>query len=179
MKIVQTPDPVLAAKAAKLQKIDKDLLSLIEEMKTTLVTAADPPGIGLAAPQVGKSLQLFIIKQKPSDPFSIFINPEVTPLGTLIQRKSKKGGDMLEGCLSIKDIWGTVQRYPKVKVKWMDETGNTQIKTFDGFFATIIQHEFDHLQGILFPKHTLEQQGKLYKSHKDEKGVDIFDPVKL
>lgn len=179
MKIVQAPDSVLASVAHPVKKIDKDLLSFIEDMKVALATASDPEGIGLAAPQVGKSLQLFIVKENKSAPFSIFINPKLTPVGKPIQRKSKKGGDFLEGCLSIKDIWGTVQRTPKVKVKYMDETGRTEEKVFSGFFATIVQHEYDHLQGILFPRRVLEQKGKLYKSHRDEDGTDVFDPVKL
>lgn len=179
MKIVQAPDSVLSAKAGPIKKIDKELLSLIEAMKITLVTASDPEGIGLAAPQVGKSLQLFVIKESKNAPYIVCINPKVTLLGKPLQRKSKKGRDLLEGCLSIKDIWGTVQRYPKVKVRFMDGTGVTQEKIYSGFFATIVQHEYDHLQGILFPRRVLEQQGKLYKSHKDAEGVEVFDRLKL
>lgn len=179
MEIVQAPNTVLSSKAKKVEKIDKTLLDLIEDMKVTLVTASDPEGVGIAAPQVGKSLQLFLMKPEKDSPISVFINPEVKLLGTPAKRKSKKGGAMLEGCLSLKDIWGTVERYPKISVKYMDETGEKYDRIVTGWPARIIQHEFDHLQGILFPLRVLEQQGQLYKSHKDEENKDVFEPMEL
>ncbi|HEX8965982.1 MAG TPA: peptide deformylase [Patescibacteria group bacterium] len=182
MKIVQAPDVVLSQQAKPINKIDKSILDLIEEMKKTLVSATDPEGVGLAAPQVGKSLQLFIVKPTPKDDFTIFINPTVTLMQETEKTtpaKKKKEDKRLEGCLSLKDIWGTVKRAPKVAITWQDENGTQNQKVFTGFFATILQHEFDHLQGILFPKRVLEQNGKLYKSHKDEQGEEVFDPIEL
>ncbi len=182
MKIVQAPEQVLSQQAKPINKIDKSILDLIEEMKKTLVGATDPEGVGLAAPQVGKSLQLFIVKPTPKDDFSIFINPKVTLIHDTEKpttSKKKKEDKRLEGCLSLKDIWGTVKRAPKVAITWQDEHGVQNQKEFSGFFATILQHEFDHLQGILFPKRVLEQSGKLYKSHKDEQGEEVFDPIEL
>ena len=179
MKIVQAPEPVLSTKAKAVEKIDKTILQLIADMKETLVNTTDPEGVGLAAPQVGKSLQLFIIKQDKNAQFSVFINPEVELLGKLQEADTKKKNSRLEGCLSLKDIWGTVKRNPKVKISYLDENGTKLTKIFDGFFAVIVQHEYDHLQGFLFPKRTLEQAGKLYKSHKDEKGEDVFDPIEI
>ena len=179
MEIVQAPDSVLSTKAKDIGKIDKTILDLIEDMKTTLLTASDPEGVGIAAPQVGKSLQLFLIKPEKDSPISVFINPQVKTIGKQTDSKSKKGKTMLEGCLSLKDIWGTVERFPKVHVTWMDETGKKHIKTFTGWPARIIQHEKDHLEGILFPRRVLEQQGTLYKSHKDEEGSDVFEPMEL
>ena len=85
----------------------------------------------------------------------------------------------LEGCLSLKDIWGDVVRSPEVTLEYFDEKGKKHTKTFNGFLATIIQHEMDHLEGILFPKRVLEQKGTLYKSEKDEKGQDIFEEIKI
>ena len=185
MKIVQAPSEVLSTKAKRVGKIDKELLDLIAEMKYTVVHATDPEGVGLAAPQVGKSLQLFIIKENKELPYFVFINPEVTLLESdkhesPTKKKQKEDEDhRLEGCLSLKDIWGTVQRAPKVKIVYTDETGTNYDQIFDGFFATIIQHEYDHLQGILFPKRTLEQKGNLYKSHKNPDGKEVFDPIDL
>src|SRR5579872_3697189 len=112
MKIVQGPDMVLSTKAQPIKKIDKELLALIEDMKHTLVTASDPEGVGLAAPQVGKSLQLFITKPSQDSDFTVFINPKVTLIGPKVQRKGQSGRSKLEGCLSLKDIWGTVERSP-------------------------------------------------------------------
>lgn len=177
--IVQAPNPVLSAKAKEISKIDKDILKLIEDMKETLVGATDPEGIGIAAPQVGASVQLFLIKQSKDAPFTIYINPKVTLIGEPQTEEMPKKHPRLEGCLSLKDIWGTVKRAPKVKISYMDETGKSKTRTFSGFFATIIQHEYDHLQGFLFPKRTIEQGGKLYKSHKDEKGEEVFDPIEI
>lgn len=182
MKIVQAPNVVLSTKAKAINKIDKDILMLIEAMKITLLTASDPEGVGLAAPQVGKSLQLFLMKADNDAPFHVFINPKVTFLADEkeeMKEKPTKKQTRLEGCLSLKDIWGTVHRSPKVQVKYLDESGKIHDKVFTGFPATIIQHEKDHLDGILFPKRVLEQKGKLYKSHKDENGEDVFEPLKL
>ncbi|MDE2590718.1 MAG: peptide deformylase [Patescibacteria group bacterium] len=179
MKIVQAPEAVLSEKAKPIEKIDKAITTLIEEMEETLVNTTDPEGVGLAAPQVGKSLQLFVIKQSKEAPFSVFINPVIETLGQLKETEMEKKHSRLEGCLSLKDIWGTVKRAPKVKVSYIDEHGSKHTRTFDGFFAVIVQHEYDHLQGFLFPKRTLEQGGKLYKSHKNEKGEDEFDPIEL
>ncbi|MGH7245811.1 MAG: peptide deformylase [Candidatus Levyibacteriota bacterium] len=179
MKIVQAPDPVLSQVATKIEKIDKDILQLIADMKTTLLSARDPEGIGLAAPQVGKSVQLFIIKQSPKAPFSIYINPVLKLSGQLSVSEMKKKHSKLEGCLSLQDIWGTVKRSPATSISYLDEKGKKHTRTYTGFFATILQHEYDHLQGILFPKRVLEQQGKLYKSKIDEKGEVVFDPLEL
>jgi len=185
MKIVQAPDPVLARVAKPINKIDTTIIHLIEEMKKTLVTATDPEGIGLAAPQVGQSLQLFIIKPFPNDPFTIFINPRLTIISNqekkekTVKTKKKTSDNRLEGCLSLKDIWGTVKRANNVTISWQDETGKHHEKEFSGFIATILQHEYDHLHGILFPKRVLEQKGKLYKSHKDEHNEDVFNPIDL
>ncbi len=107
------------------------------------------------------------------------MNVSVKVLETEKQRKNKKGNAKLEGCLSIKDVWGTVKRSQKIEVTYMDESGEMLTKIFSGWPATIIQHEYDHLQGILFPRRVLEQKGKLYKTHKDEKGEDIFDRVDI
>ncbi len=182
LDVVQAPNHVLSAIAKPIDKIDAEILKLIEDMKETLVAQTDPEGIGLAAPQVGKSLQLFIVKQDPEDPFDIYINPTLT-LGVekaITKRKDKEEERAkLEGCLSLKVIWGEVERAKKVHLEWMDEKGAIHKATFHGFYATILQHEYDHLQGILFPRRVLEQQGQLYKSHKGKDGKDVFDPVDL
>jgi len=85
----------------------------------------------------------------------------------------------LEGCLSLPDIWGDVQRFPRITVRYLDETGKQHKRKFRGFMSTVIQHEIDHLNGTLFPKRVLEQGGTLYKSEKDEKGEDVFEELKI
>lgn len=190
-KIISAPNHVLSETAKPVGKIDKSILSLIEEMKVTLENTRDPEGVGLAAPQIGKSLQLFIIKPTPKSPIEIFINPVLETFNVKafpLQKEDEKisenqrksaNSKKLEGCLSLPQVWGEVHRVAKVKLSYQDESGKKRHKTFKGFQATIIQHEYDHLQGILFPKRVLEQSGQLYKSHKNEKGKDVFEEIEL
>lgn len=178
LAIVNAPNPVLSEKAKKVLKIDKAILSLINEMKTSLESAFDPIGVGLAAPQIGKSLRIFIAKPGPKSKVSVFINPVITKTENLNNDVDKKT-TKLEGCLSLKDIWGNVQRYNEINLTYLDENGKKHQKRFKGFMATIVQHEVDHLNGILFPKRVLEQKGTLYKSHKDKNGEDVFEELKI
>ncbi|CAN5204567.1 peptide deformylase [soil metagenome] len=181
LTIVQAPSDVLSQPAKEIKKIDQSILSLIEEMKDTLTNAKDPEGVGLAAPQVGKSLQLFIIKQSLTAPVQVFINPvlSIPDFPTLTPKKKKKGPVKLEGCLSLFNIWGVVNRHPTIALTYLDENGKSHRQKYTGFFATIIQHEYDHLQGVLFPKRVLEQNEKLFKSQKDEHGEMVFDEISL
>lgn len=187
LKIVQAPNFVLAAKAKPIGKIDKEVTTLIKQMTDTLLYAKDPEGVGLAAPQVEKSLQLFIIKESKTDPLMVFINPILTiPEGEqiIIPEKSNKKTTSkkevkLEGCLSLQDIWGIVYRYEKVQLSYLDENGKRHNKIFDGFLSTIIQHEYDHLQGTLFPRRVLEQKGQLYKSVKNRDGETEFEEITI
>jgi peptide deformylase len=77
------------------------------------------------------------------------------------------------------NIWGEVQRSPEITVEYLDETGKAHKRQFRGFMATIVQHEVDHLNGILFPKRVLEQGGTLYHSSKNSKGEDEFEELKI
>lgn len=194
MKIVQAPDTVLSQKAKPVKKFDEALHTLLDEMKQTLAHASDPEGVGLAAPQIGKSLQIFIAREDPKDPFFICINPKIESFEsgkketkqskkTEKEKKAAKGkkdnGVQLEGCLSIKDVWGVVTRDDGVTLSYQDENGKKYTQTFDGFLATVIQHEYDHLQGILFPKRVLEQKNPLYHSTKNAKGETEFEEIKI
>lgn len=182
MTIVQAPHPALSQKAKKITKIDKSIHALIKEMTVTLENTTDPEGVGLAAPQVGESVQLFIIKEDPKAPLQVFINPQILSVSDdkyPVAEGGKKKGVKLEGCLSLKDIWGVVHRAAKVQLAYEDETGQKHTKFFTGFLATIVQHECDHLEGILFPKRVLEQKEKLYKAEADENGEMVFDEIAI
>ena len=188
LKIIQAPNPVLSQLAKPINQIDKSVRSLTQQMKEVLEFATDPEGVGLAAPQVGKSLQIFIIKQTPRSPLSVFINPVLesffdAPPDEKKEEKEKeqekKKGVQLEGCLSLYSVWGIVKRRYGVVVSYLDENGTQHKKKFEGFMATIIQHEYDHLQGILFPKRVLEQQNQLFRSSKNEKGEIEFEEIEL
>lgn len=182
LKIVQAPNPTLSAVAEPVGKVDKDIKNLIAQMTQTLEAARDPEGVGLAAPQVGKSLKLFIVKESKESPLRVFINPVIhIPAGQkLPENKEEKEKEVkLEGCLSLQDIWGIVNRYEQVELSYQDETGKSHKQVFDGFLATIIQHECDHLEGILFPRRVLEQKGTLYKSVTNKKGEIEFEEISL
>src|SRR5882724_374032 len=179
LKIIQAPNPVLSQKAKAVTRIDKIVTHLLQQMEETLDHASDPEGVGLAAPQVEKSLQIFIIRESPHAPLLTFINPKIEEffdkseekqLEKDPKKKKKKRDVQLEGCLSLKDVWGVVKRNFGVTLSYQDETGQKQTKKFSGFLATIIQHEYDHLQGTLFPKRVLEQNSPLYHSVKNTKG---------
>jgi len=79
--------------------------------------------------------------------------------------------------LSLVNIWGEVERSPEITLEYLDESGKSHNRKFSGFMATIIQHEVDHLNGILFPKRVLEQNGTLYQSSKNAKGEDEFEEL--
>lgn len=169
LKIVTTPNSILTTPSKKVKKIDNNIKNLVEEMKKTLVTQKDPEGVGLAAPQVGVNLSLFIIKPNKKSPIEVFINPKILKTEES-QKKSKKKEKRikLEGCLSIPKIWGKVQRKNKILVQYQDLNGNIKTEWFSGFKAIIIQHEIDHLQGILFTQRALNQKQRLFQE-KDGK----------
>lgn len=183
LPIIKAPNEVLSQAAKPINHIDKEVLRLIAEMKQTLLGTHDPEGVGLAAPQVDRSIQLFIAKPTQKSPFLIFINPKIVSQSDAMQElkrpKKSKAPGKLEGCLSLVDIWGTVSRHKQLTVSYLDEKGASHTKKFSGFLATIIQHEIDHLEGVLFPKRVLEQKGKLFKSHKDKKGEDVFEEIEI
>jgi peptide deformylase len=196
MKIVQAPAQVLSLTAKPVEKVDKVIKKLLKDMEQTLLAQTDPEGVGLAAPQIGQSLQIFIVKQDPEAPFMTFINPVIKktfekPADKKTEIKQSKKtekakekakvdkGVQLEGCLSLKDVWGVVKRPSGVELTYTDETGAQHHKKFDGFLATIIQHEVDHLNGILFPKRVLDQQNQLYHSVKNAKGEIEFEEIEI
>jgi len=181
IKIVTAPAQILSQKAKPVKKIDK---KLIGEMKQALLLAKDPEGVGLAATQLGKPLSIFVIKPAPKSPIKVFINPEIVEekdeSNSEISKKRKRSHPTrLEGCLSLPNIWGEVKRKPSITLKYTDERGKNYTKIFKGFIVTIIQHEIDHLNGVLFTERVLEQNGQLYKSYKNEKGEDIFEELEL
>lgn len=132
------PDPILRQKAVAIKKIDKDIKRLILDMGKTM---KEKDGAGLAAPQVGESIRLIVVNTK--DGVLALINPKIT-------RRSwgKELGE--EGCLSVPDFFAKVRRHKKIKVIYCDEN-NKQVKlSAAGLFARVIQHEIDHLNGVLF-----------------------------
>lgn len=162
LKVVGVKNPILRQKAKKVLKIDKKIKELIANMQATLAAQKDPEGVGLAAPQVGKSLQIFVTSYKGFK--RIVINPEIIGIqksGKIEKKKTRK--NILEGCLSLPHYYGPIMRDRKVKVRYLDESGKEKTEEFEGFEAQIIEHEIDHLNGVLFIDHILKQKAPLYK----------------
>lgn len=166
MKIITVPQPILNQKTKPVKKIDGKIQSLVKAMVKTLEAQTDPPGVGLAAPQVGENLSLFIIKPTKKSKPEVFINPKIIKLinsPTSLPDNKKNSKIPLEGCLSIPRIWGVVNRANKVLLEYHDLKGQKKTEWFSGFKAIIIQHEMDHLNGILFTQRVIEQKKELFE----------------
>lgn len=176
--IVKIPDTVLSQPAKKITVFDAKLATIIDNMKHTLLMAKNPKGVGLAAPQVGLGIQVFLTKPSDKEDIRVFINPELLHVEPT-KPSSEKKSEHLEGCLSIPNIWGEVNRAPTITIRYQDEQGVAHVETITGFLATIIQHETDHINGILFTQRVLEQKNKLYQTEKDEKGKEILEEITI
>lgn len=164
-EILGVKDQRLRQPSKPVKKMDKKILSIIEDLKETLAVQNDPEGIGLAAPQIGKNVRVFVIK--PNDSIQTIINPEIITVSKEKTRaRDKKGKAVMEGCLSLPHFYGPIKRGAKIKIKYLDEEGKLRIKALEGLEAQIIQHEIDHLNGILFIDRLLEQKKPLYE-YKD------------
>lgn len=164
LPIVKIPNKVLTLKTRPVKQINGKLRKLVADMEETLQVQKDPEGVGLAAPQVGVDLSFFIIKPKKTKPAQVFINPEIKEIAKETQIiAEKKDKSSLEGCLSIDKIWAAVRRPQKVLVAYETLEGEKKEEWFTGFDSVVIQHEVDHLQGILFPERALEQNKTLFK----------------
>lgn len=177
--IVKVPNTVLTTPAERIMVFDKKLGKIIDEMKTSLRATRKPKGVGLAAPQVGLALRLFITRPKDDDPIRVFINPEVINHSETQTDGVPDRNNKLEGCLSIDAIWGKVKRATAISLRYQDESGVSHEEAFTGFLATIIQHETDHTNGILFTHRVLEQKGKLFQTVTDEDGKEVLEELLL
>jgi peptide deformylase len=157
---VQVGEPVLRQKARALRPNEirsREVRELIAHMKETMHAA---PGVGLAAPQIGRNLQLAVIEDLPdytkdwtpeqraarereAIPFHVIINPKLTLLGD-------ERIEFFEGCLSLTNLMAMVPRARKVRVECLDEKGQPQVIEASGWHARILQHEIDHLHGTVF-----------------------------
>ena len=155
LPIVAYGDPVLRKVADAIDAAYPDLEKLITNMKETMYNAS---GVGLAAPQIGKAIRLFLIDASPfaeDDNLSeeertvlksfnrVFINPKIL---------EEEGEEWIfnEGCLSIPDVREDVSRQPKITIEYQDENFKVHTETLEGLTARVFQHEYDHIEGILF-----------------------------
>ena len=142
-EIVIEPDPILRKKSVNLEKVDDELRGLLDDMLETMYSA---PGIGLAAVQVGVLKRLIVIdisKEKDKKNPLFLINPEIIS-------RSKKTSIYEEGCLSLPGHFAEIERPAECHVKYIDYTGKEKEIKANGLLSTCIQHEVDHLNGILF-----------------------------
>lgn len=178
LRLIHTPDTILNTKTRKVTAFNSKLRTIIEEMKEILLHCKDPEGVGLAAPQVGLALQIFIMKSDTHEPIRTFINPVILKKTKVVHEAKKAKKDILEGCLSVKNVWSGVSRYKAVTIRYQDVDGSVLTYEGRGFESHIIQHELDHLQGILFTQRALEQNKTLYRIIKKGK-TEEFEPIEL
>jgi peptide deformylase len=136
-------DRVLRQPAKRITKVDAEIRRIAEDMLKTMYSA---DGIGLAAPQVGIHKQLIVIDLKPDDP----ANPPLVLINPTIKRSSQETEADAEGCLSIPGVYLDVCRPVAIEVAYKDENGRPQTLQATGLLARAIQHEMDHLQGVMF-----------------------------
>ena len=167
LPIVAYGDPVLKKVGDEIDKDYPGLAELLENMWETMYAAS---GVGLAAPQIGKSIRLFIVDASPfaddeedePDPKAkglenfkkVFINP-------IIEYETGENWAFQEGCLSIPKIREDVYRKEKITITYYDENFEFHEETYDGYAARVIQHEYDHIEGVLFTDHLAPLKRKL------------------
>lgn len=157
LKITTYGNPILRKKVSPVKKIDAALKKLAANM---LETMREADGIGLAAPQIGKSISLFVVDTSPIEEGSnpmVFLNIEIL--------EGHGSVPYNEGCLSIPGVMGEVMRPDKIKIKYMDLSGKTHEGMAEGILARVIQHETDHLHG------------KLFIDYLSEETLEPFQPV--
>ena len=161
-KVLQSGDPILRAKSKNVAKVDKKTLDIVKDLRDTLELQKEPEGVGLAAPQIGKNVRIFVAEYKNFK--RVVINPEVLEVNNKkpVEKKKSKN-EILEGCLSLPYYYGPLTRANHVVLKYLDEKGEEITETFKDFDAQIILHEIDHLDGILFVDRLLEEKKPLYK----------------
>jgi peptide deformylase len=186
LPIIEIPDPLLKQVSRPVEKFDAELKALVADMFETMY---DAPGIGLAAIQVGARLRLLVIDLQPEDEEAepevctahegephthrvirrepqVFVNP-------VLSNPSEELNVYNEGCLSVPEIYAEVERPARIHARWQDLEGNFHEGDIDGMLATVLQHEMDHLEGIVFIDRIsrLKRQMALKKLEKQRKAA--------
>ncbi len=146
LDILVAPDPRLKITAAPVKSVDATIRRLMDDMLETMYAA---PGIGLAAPQVGKPVRVIVVdvaeKDEPPKPYRM-ANPEIVDASEALRVTN-------EGCLSVPEFYADVERADTITVRYVDENGEPQTLVADGMLATCVAHEIEHLDGVLFIDH--------------------------
>ncbi len=155
IKIIKKGNKILSQKTEEVASTDiksAEIQNIVKKLKQAI--AENEEAVAVAAPQIGKSLRIFVVseyvfspenkeKKKNDYDYLVFINPKIL-------KKSREQKVLTEGCLSTENIYGTIKRSEKIKVEAYDENGKKFTKSGKGLFSQVIQHEMDHLEGVLF-----------------------------
>lgn len=171
--IILVPNQLLRAKSKDVS-FDKKLEDLVTALRDTLFAKTDPQGVGLSAPQIGKNANVFVTwlaKNLEDDPtasdLKVFINPQIVDHSKETTYGADADDPILEGCLSIPGIYGPVPRWEWVKIEYSTletvEGGKKIVEKYSDFDARVIQHEYDHLQGVLFTDYSLKMDLPIYE----------------
>lgn len=174
--ILIVPNPILRKVSKPVEKLDKSALKIIKEVQATLTKDRKPRGVGLSAVQIGKPIRVFSTYIPKSGSFknneklvlNTYINPKIVKSSKKLTLGKDKKKPFLEGCLSIPGIWGPVPRYQWIKLSYFTLDKKTlelieHSNRFSDFPARLIQHELDHLNGILFTDYSLKHKLPLYE----------------
>jgi peptide deformylase len=165
-EVIKLPDPILRRKAHKVADFGKDFQKLVDDMIDTM---RDEPGVGLAGPQVNVSQRVIVVEYSVDDSDEnaptktyVFANPEIT-------KRSEETVMGMEGCLSVPNLIGEVERAQEITVVGLNRHGRKQKLHAKGWLARIFQHEIDHLDGVLF----VDRAEKLYQPDEIEEGSAV------
>ena len=168
--IITLPNPRLRGKSARVGIITDEILQIIDDMKSATIDWEDSRphevGVALAAVQIDQPYRIIVIRNdfddKNDKTFHVFINPEIV----------KSEGELeedFEGCLSVKDVYGKVPRYNKIRMRALNEKGQEVRVKAEGFLARVLQHEIDHCNGLVFVDHIKDKQDAFYELTNDGK----------
>lgn len=204
LPLITVPNKLLRKKSLSVKELNKENVQFISNLVETLVKKQNPGGVGLSAVQVGNLSRVFVTNlppihdldnfddSMPAPEIKVFINPEIVDVSEKLTLGSDPKHPALEGCLSIPSLYGPVPRHTKLKIKYLTPASFIEPKNngdrkfemveiqeeFSNFYARVIQHEFDHLEGVLFTDYTLETNQDLYFDQNDRL-VEIPEPHKL
>lgn len=162
---VALPDERIRQTSQEVRGFDNSLQKVIDELIEVSVVQKDPPALGMAAPQIGTFKRVFVAKVR--NKFKPFVNPRIVKYG-------REETALLEGCFSVKGIYGHVIRPSEIDIEAQDRYGKKVQLHLKGLPAKIFQHELDHLDGGLFIDKVLEQNGKLFRVEKDKDGQETL-----
>lgn len=173
--IITLPEPMLHERSQRVGHVDESTQKLAQDMIAATLdwesTRSHEIGAALAAVQIARPYRVVVIRNdfddKTDRSFSVFINPEIA-------KAEGEPVEELEGCLSVKDVYGSVPRYPKVKIKALNLEGKQIRLTATGFLARVFQHEIDHTNGIVFVDHVTNPH-KLFRLTSAGKFIPVMD----